>query len=247
MNPDEDDGRTPQGSGEEGSKTGGQSPSGNTGPTLAELDALLQKRLAPLASDVQHLKNREAARTRTESRRAPIARTTSDEGEGEGGQESGGDAGGSRVSNPQITDPATRQAFEQLRRENLALAERERKREAEEKKARCDRKLDKLIADAKVAKPDVLKKMLRPYVREGEGGEVLFDDGDDIRPLEEVVRDHSAQDMFRPASGSNGTGTPPGGGPPPLAAAAQVRVDQSLPAQERLAEIRRQQATGQAK
>lgn len=247
MNPDENDGGSgPQGSGDQGSKTGGQSPSGNTGPSLADFETLLDKKLGPLASDVQHLKNAEAARRRVASRQSNQGQQSSDEGEGGQGGDGAEGADGSRNRQPQIQDPATRQAFEQLQRENRAMADRERKREADEKKARCDRKLDKLLADTKCAKPDVLKKMLKPYVREGEGGEILFDDGDDIRPLEEVVRDHLAQDMFRPASGSNGTGTPPGGGPPKIGGDnGQPKVDMSLPATERLAQIRRQQA-GQA-
>jgi len=158
-------------------------------------------------------------------------------GEGDGGAPPGGDA---RTAGPidlstKIQDPAAREAYVQLLRENEARTKRDAEAEAKAKTTRAHDALKRAIADAKAARPETMFRELRGDVKVGIDGRVIFDDGENIRPIEDVVREKATtEDIYKPAPQTNGTGTHQGSAPP-LSAPAGVAVDPNAKPQQRLA------------
>ncbi len=178
---------------------GGQSPA-TPGLTLEAIERLLDAKIAPIAAKVERSTNFDEGRKR-------IARK---------GSADTPDPATVTTNSPNIDsipDEATRNWARQVQREREAerAAQAEAADRAERDKAM--NRLDALIAEAKPARPDLMRKLLVHDIKVGTDGKVYHDDGATLRPLDDVVREYAANDVFKPASGSQGTGTTPGVAP----------------------------------
>lgn len=209
-----------------GSKTvtGGQSPA-TPGLTLEALTAAMRAEIAPLREEVARMKRDGEAQKRIAHKGGRVE-----------GSEPNTQPSSSAPDPSKITDQATREWALQMQRENEARIERERESEAKSKKDRATTRLQQLIDTAKPARPKMLFRLLKDSVKEGLDGKIIFDDGDQIRPIEEVVREHLSDDVFKPVSDSRGTGAGPGTNP--MIGAGQASQFASIAdPEERLARI----------
>lgn len=228
--PDDTGGAPPAGTGTAPPSPGGKPPDPNA-ELLAELRAV-RAEVAPMREKLEKLEREAAYRRRTDGR--------------ERGADDGGGtpppAGETRTAGapmdyaPKIQDPAAREAYVQLVRENEARTKRDADADAKAKTTRAHDALKKAIADSRAARPDTMFRELRADVKIGIDGRVIFDDGENIKPIEEVVRHkRDTEDIYKPAPQTNGTGTPQGSAPPISAPAGSITVDPNATPQQKLA------------
>ena len=182
------------------SATGDQPPA-NVGLTLEAIERLLDSKIAPVIQKVERISNSTAAQTRIARRgvadpahQEPAPVTTA-------------------PNIDAIQDEATRNWARQVQRENEARAAREAEQAAEAERNKARTALDALIAQHKPARAERLKREMLPYLKVGTDGQVYHDDGAALRPVVDVFRENLADDVYRPASVTNGTGTVSGSAP----------------------------------
>jgi hypothetical protein len=197
---------------------------------LAEIKGL-HAVVAPMREKLDKLEREAAYRRRIDGRERGT-------GEPDGGTPPAGDArtaGAPMDYAPKIQDPAAREAYVQLVRENEARTKRDAEADAKAKTTRALDALRKAIKDSRAARPDTMFRELKGDVKIGLDGRVIFDDGETIRPIEDVVREKATnEDIYKPAPQTNGTGTPQGSAPP-IATTGGVQVDPNATPQQKLA------------
>ena len=210
--------------------TGAPTPSANPGNqplTLEQLQAAITAAITPLATELSALKNASAAAQRVAGKGA------------DGGQPTGGSDGANQpgaVDLSKLPDNV-RAAYEGTQRELKSLREREEARTKSEVKAKATTALDAAIDAGKYANAPILKGLISPFVRLNDAGQPVHDDGQRVRPLEEVVREIGAQDVFRSANAGHGAGANAGAAGAAGGAGSGVRrvssaeIDRMTPAQ----------------
>jgi hypothetical protein len=176
----------------------------NPGLTLDAVTAAIAAAIAPLRDEVRSVRNSEAARMRIAAKGGNVVAPATVDGA----------AAASGTPDPDsITDPATRAWAKQMQRENEARQQREAEAAEQARKDKASNALKALIDRDKPARAQKLFAMLNPYLKVGTDGKVYHDDGDELRPVEDVFREHIADEIFKPVSVASGTGASSGSHP----------------------------------
>lgn len=203
----------------------------------------LDARLAPVLSEFRSLKNSEAARARIEAKGSRASAAAAQSATTPGAAAAGASQGNAPDLDT-IPDPATRAWVAQLQRENEARAQREAEAAEQAKRDKAANTLRTLIERDKPARPAKLFALLNPYLKVGTDGKVYHDDGEQMRPVEDVFREQLADDVFNPKSVAAGTGAASGVAPRIAATGASARYAQIADPEERLARIYADGAAG---
>lgn len=179
----------------------GDQPPANVGLTLEAIEKLLDAKIAPVVHRVDRLSNSTAASARI-ARRGGSENVLQDQGQSP-----------TAPNIDAIPDEATRAWARQVQRENEARSAREAEAEAEAARNKARYALEDLIAKHMPARPDRLKREMLPYLKVGTDGQVYHDDGSTLRPVVDVFRENLTDDVYKPTSVTNGTGTLSGSAP----------------------------------
>ncbi len=201
---------------------GSKAVTGDQPPVNADLNAPLTKAdldaaTAPLLEKIAAFERDAAARRRIDARGGKPAST---------GETVTSSAEGPDPS--KIPDPATREWAIGMQRQEEARRRSEAEAAEREKANRTTNRLQELVDQHKPARAEMVKKLLLADSKVGTDGKVYHVAGDEWRPIEDVFRETIAQDIFKPASGANGTSTVQGAPPKigqtdPMAATAAIK------------------------
>ncbi len=183
---------------------GAQSPA-NTALTLEAIQAALRAETAPLRAELASLRNAQEAAKRIAKSKGPAAATPVTDGAAVNPNAPNLDI----IPDDNPLKPWAKRAQETLE----AIARREADAAAEAERNRAANALNALIDEHKPARAQKLRAMGTPYLKVGSDGKVYHDDGAVMRPVEEWFREQLADDIFKPASVSQGSGTTPGAAP----------------------------------
>lgn len=184
----------------------GDQPPVNAGLTLEAIERLLDNKIAPVVSEVARLKNDRGARERI-ARKGPTDQSAT----------SSQEPAAVTPSAPNIDaipDDATKAWARNAQATLDAIARREAEALEAAERNKSASALDALITRHKPARQERLRREMLPYLKVGTDGNVYHDDGAGTwRPIADVFAENLADDIFRPVSGSQGTGTTNGATP----------------------------------